>query len=61
MSVTLAELSKVSGASLTGDHECVIEGVNTLSLAKTGEITFLSNRRYTHLLPQTKASAVILS
>lgn len=61
MSATLAELSKVSGASLVGNPECVIKNVNTLSLAKSGEITFLSNRRYTHLLSQTKASAVVLS
>lgn len=61
MSATLAELSKVSGARLVGDPECVISTVNTLELAKTGEITFLSNRHYANLLLQTKASAVILS
>ncbi len=60
MSATLAELSKVSGARLIGDPECVISTVNTLGLAKTGEITFLSNRHYANLLLQTKASAVIL-
>ncbi len=61
MSATLAELSKVSGARLVGDPECVINSINTLDLAKTGEITFLSNRHYANLLVQTKASAVILS
>ncbi|MFT5395333.1 MAG: UDP-3-O-[3-hydroxymyristoyl] glucosamine N-acyltransferase [Gammaproteobacteria bacterium] len=61
MSATLAELSKVSGARLVGDPECVIDTVNTLGLAETGEITFLSNRHYANLLVQTKASAVILS
>jgi len=61
MSATLAELSKVSGARLVGEPECVIHAINTLDLAKTNEITFLSNRHYASLLEQTKASAVILS
>ncbi len=61
MSAILAELSKVSGARLVGDPECVINAVNTLDLASTGEITFLSNRHYANRLLKTKASAVILS
>ena len=61
MPATLAELSKVSGARLVGDADCVIHAVNTLGLAKKGEITFLSNRHYAHLLSETKASAVILT
>jgi len=61
MSATLAELSKVSGARLAGNPECVINAINTLELARTDEITFLSNRHYAYLLEDTKASAVILS
>ncbi len=61
MPATLGELAQVSGARLVGDADCLISSVNTLSLAKNGEITFLSNRHYAHLLPQTTASAVILT
>lgn len=61
MSVTLGELSEVSGAELVGDADCDINAINTLSLAKSGDITFLSNRHYAHLLSETNASAVILS
>jgi UDP-3-O-[3-hydroxymyristoyl] glucosamine N-acyltransferase len=61
MSATLGELSRISGARLVGDADCDINSVNTLSLAKEGEITFLSNRHYVHLLAQTNASAVILA
>lgn len=58
---TLGELSQVSGARLEGDADCEISAVNTLKMAKEGEISFLSNRHYAYQLPQTNASAVILS
>jgi UDP-3-O-[3-hydroxymyristoyl] glucosamine N-acyltransferase len=61
MPATLGELSRVSGARLIGDANCSINSVNTLGRAKEGQITFLSNRHYAHLLAQTSASAVILS
>ena len=60
MPTTLGKLSQLSGAKIEGNSDCVIVAVNTLRLAKQGEITFLSNRRYAKELPQTKASAVIL-
>lgn len=61
MSVTLGELSQISGAKLVGDPDCNINSINTLELAKPGDITFLTNRHYVHLLSVTNASAVILS
>lgn len=61
MSATLGELSQVSGARLEGDSDCKINVVNTLKLAKEGEISFLSNRHYANQLAKTNASAVILA
>jgi UDP-3-O-[3-hydroxymyristoyl] glucosamine N-acyltransferase len=61
MRATLGELSKICGARLEGDADCEISAVNTLSNAKEGEISFLSNRHYAHQLPQTSASAVIVA
>lgn len=61
MPATLGELSQVSGARLEGDESCQINAVNTLSSAREGEISFLSNRHYASQLPQTNASAVILA
>ena len=61
MAATLGELSQISGTRLEGDADCEISAVNTLGLAKTGEISFLSNRHYAYQLPRTNASAVILS
>ena len=61
MPATLGELSQVSGARLEGDADCIVNAVSTLKLAKEGEISFLSNRRYANQLQHTNASAVILS
>lgn len=58
---TLGQLAEHVGADLRGDASCVITGVATLQSAKAGDISFLSNPRYTRHLAATAASAVILS
>ena len=58
---TLAELSEISGATLHGDGACVISSVETLQSAGSGQIAFLTNRRYRKYLRDTAASAVILN
>ncbi len=56
----LAELAERVEARLHGDGDCLIDGVDTLPLAGSGKITFLSNRKYRRFLGDTQASAVIL-
>ncbi len=46
---------------LTGDGNLEITGVAGLEEAAPGELTFLSNPRYTRQLRETKASAVIIA
>jgi len=48
---------------LVGEHasDIQITGVNTLSAAGDGEISFLSNKRYRDDLPDTGAAAVLLA
>jgi UDP-3-O-[3-hydroxymyristoyl] glucosamine N-acyltransferase len=58
--LTLGELASVIGADLRGDPDLLVERVATLQGAGPGAVTFLSNRRYRHLLAGTRASAVIL-
>lgn len=60
LSLRLAELAQRVGARLHGDGDCLIDGVDTLPLAKAGKISFLSNRKYRRYLQATGASAVIL-
>jgi len=56
----LAEILKSSGFPVTLEgNDVSIGGVNTLSDAKEGEITFLSNPRYVAAVKETAATAVI--
>jgi len=58
----LGDLAESIGVKLEGDPECQITGVAPLSAAVPGQVSFYlsHNRRYKDLLPQTKASAVVL-
>ncbi len=60
MSYSLGEIAKHINAELHGNPDCKILNVAALNKAKTGEISFLANRRYAKQLASTKATAVIL-
>ncbi len=62
---TLEQLSELLGAHgfanvIDGDGTVGIHAANTLEDAGEGDISFLANPRYTKLLGETKASAVIV-
>lgn len=61
MEKTLKELAEIAGGSLEGDPQILIRGIAGVREAQEGEITFIANTKYLPLLPQTRASAVILS
>ena len=61
MPYTLKEIADSIGAELHGDPACRIEGVASLARAESGQITFLGNSRLSRLLPESRASAVILT
>ncbi|MBT8419709.1 MAG: UDP-3-O-(3-hydroxymyristoyl)glucosamine N-acyltransferase [Gammaproteobacteria bacterium] len=61
MSILLGKLAETLGAELHGDEDCRIDRVATLQCASPGSVSFLANRRYRTYLPNTRASAVILS
>jgi len=46
--------------TIDGNPAIRISAVNTLEDAQQGEITFLANPKYKNVLPETKASAVVL-
>lgn len=60
-SYTLAELAERAGATLKGEPETVITGLNTLQDASASELSFLANPAYARYLETTAAAAVILS
>ncbi len=60
MSITLQQLAQALGAELHGDAAQPIHRVNTIDKAGPGEVAFLTDSKYRHLLNDTRASAVIL-
>ena len=55
----LKKIAECLGCRLTAGADLEISGVAGLEQAKSGELTFLSNPRYTRLVETTKASAII--
>src|SRR5262252_7556065 len=62
MVMKLSEISKAVGAALeNGSSEVEITGVAGIEQAGPGQLTFVSNRKYTLAARTTRASAVIVS
>jgi len=57
---TLGELARHVGGEVFGDEDIKIKSVATLSQAGEGNISFLTNHKYTNQLQTTKASAVVV-
>ncbi len=49
------------GGEVDGDGELILKGVAGLREAQSGDISFLANKKYTALVAETNASAVIVS
>lgn len=56
----LAELAARLGCTLEGDASCEIHGVAGIENARAGEVTFLTNAKYSEALATTHASAVLV-
>ncbi len=59
--LTLAEIAKMIGARIVGDSDYRICNVSDLSEATQEDLSFLSNPRYTQMMAQSKAGAVLIS
>ncbi len=57
----LAELAMQTGTRVEGDSNTEITGAAGLNEALPGQITFLSNPRYTSQIGKTRASAIFAS
>lgn len=58
---TLAQLAEFLSAKIQGDPSIEVTAIVPLQAATAGQISFLDNPKYRRFLPETKASAVILS
>jgi len=61
MNLTLKEIAGIVNGKLIGQENCIIVGVSAIQDAMVGYITFLGNKKYTHFLKDTKASAIFVS
>jgi UDP-3-O-[3-hydroxymyristoyl] glucosamine N-acyltransferase len=59
--LTLGQIAQMVNGELIGDAGVIITGISGLKEAKSGDISFLANPKYGHLLDSTQASAVITS
>lgn len=57
---TVAELAERFGLGLSGDGARLIDGVGTLAGAGPGQLSFLSNSKYSAQLAATRAGVVVL-
>jgi UDP-3-O-[3-hydroxymyristoyl] glucosamine N-acyltransferase len=57
----ITELARITGAEIEGDSELELHGAAGLDDAKEGQVTFLSNPRYSPRVGLTKASAIFAS
>lgn len=61
MRKTLTEVAELLDGEIVGDGKLIITGASGIKEANAGDITFVANSRYAHLMNQTKASAIIVS
>jgi len=61
MKKTVKEIAQLVNGEVVGDPNIIITGLAGIDEAKKGEITFISNPKYTSLLNTTEASCVIAS
>ncbi|MBI5892125.1 MAG: UDP-3-O-(3-hydroxymyristoyl)glucosamine N-acyltransferase [Deltaproteobacteria bacterium] len=61
MEKSLNELAKIVNGEAIGHGSVLINGAAGIEDAKSGQITFIANPKYAHLLSKTLASAVIAS
>lgn len=57
----LSEIAEKIGATLQGDADTEISGIASIGHAQSGQITFLHHPKFRKFLPQTQASAVIVT
>ncbi len=60
MNLTLKEIAGIVNGKLIGQEDFVVVGVGAIQDAVSGQISFLGNKKYTHFLKDTKASAIFV-
>ena len=61
MQKTLKEIAKLVGGRVVGNGDTLITGASGIREACEGDITFLSNPKYSSLMDKTRASSIVTS
>lgn len=61
MRKTLKEIAQLIEGEVVGEEDVVITGISGIKEAQEGDLTFLANPKYLHLMDTTKATAIITS
>ena len=61
MTLTVATLAARIGGIVEGAGDTEIRGVSALAEARAGDVSFLANARYGHLMTETAATAVVVA
>jgi UDP-3-O-[3-hydroxymyristoyl] glucosamine N-acyltransferase len=61
MNATLGEIAALVGGTVVGDSTIRITGLNGIREAASGDLTFVSDRKYVSYLETTRASAVVVT
>ena len=57
---TLAEIAEYIDSKIVGDSKTIVNNLSTLKKASSQSIAFLANTKYSKLIPNCKASAIIV-
>ena len=58
--LTLAELATITGGELYGDRDAVVSSVSPMERAGEGDVSFLSNSKYSQYLADCKATVIMV-
>ena len=60
MKISINKLAKILDGEIIGNEKVTLYNLSKIEDASEGDITFLSNPKYIHLIYKTKASVVII-
>lgn len=61
MEITLQEIASLVGGTVEGDGNATVSDFSPIQSAGEGNLTFLSNPKYTHFVYSTRATAVLVA
>jgi len=56
----IKNLAKIFDGKVVGDENLLVKGISSIENATKGDLTFLSNKKYSRYLDKTKASSIVI-